>query len=156
MVLYNEGAVRPLATRVETNGYQEMMYRDLGDAGAFVTSYKTGAEKNDPAIGVHSLAVLFEQHKIVLPNSPKDARTRQLIAQLVNEMRAFPDGHTGDSLMALWFAFSEMRDHLQGRITIPSGPYRPQPQGPMTEAEADRETIAKQELRAAATIPRLS
>ncbi len=146
MIIRNDAVVRPVATRVETNGFQEMMYRDLADSGAVVTSYKTGAEKNDPAIGVNSLAVLFEQGKFILPNNPGDARTRQLVAQLVNEMRAFPDGHTGDSLMALWFAFSEMRDRLAGKIRIPEGPYTPPPPYPIDERDADRELIAKQEV----------
>jgi hypothetical protein len=43
-----------------------------------------------------------------------------LCSQLVNEMRAFPDGHTGDSLMALWFAFGELRDLTGSKYTIPS------------------------------------
>ncbi len=145
MVIRNEAIVRPTATRVETNGFQEMMYRDLGDSGALVTSYKTGGEKNDPAIGVNSLAVLFEQRKIILPYSQSDARTRQLVAQLVNEMRAFPDGHTGDALMALWFAFSEMRDRLAGKIRIPEGSYTPPPPYPLNEKDADQELIVKQE-----------
>jgi hypothetical protein len=41
------------------------------------------------------------------------------VAELINEMRAFPDGHTGDALMALWFAFSEMRDIVGNRIVVP-------------------------------------
>ena len=68
-------------------------------------------------MGVNSLSILLSQGKLVLPNSNKDAKTRKLITQLTNEMRAFPDGHTGDfSLMALWFAFSEARDYNTGRI----------------------------------------
>jgi hypothetical protein len=144
MVALNEYTVKPIATRVETNGMQEMMHRDLGDSGALVTSYKTGGEKNDPAIGVNSLAVLFEQGKIILPNSAKDPRTRRLVAQLVNELRAFPDGHTGDSLMAFWFAFSEMRDRIGSRFIIPAAPLEPPPQGPQNEMEADRQMIADQ------------
>ncbi len=145
MVVCHEAAVKPVATRVETNNYQEMMYRDLGDAGVIVTSYKTGAEKNDPAIGVNSLAILFEQGKFILPNSPRDANTRQLVAKLVNEMRAFPDGHTGDSLMALWFAFSEMRDRMTNRIVIPEKPYVDPPPYPADEKAADRELVIKSE-----------
>ena len=34
-------------------------------------------------------------------------------------MRAYPEGHTGDSLMALWFAISEIRDRTSKGITIP-------------------------------------
>ena len=146
MVIRTDAMVKPLAIRVETNGYQEMMYRDLGDAGVLVTSYKTNAEKNDPAIGVNSLAVLFEQGRIILPNSPKDSRTRQLITQLVNELRSFPDGHTGDSLMAFWFAFSELRDRRASGIIVPSKPYESPSKEPSTEQEADLQMINKQEL----------
>ncbi|MDE1924956.1 MAG: hypothetical protein KGH79_02125 [Patescibacteria group bacterium] len=134
------------AVRVETNGMQELMYQELRDMGVPVTSFKTGKEKFDPAIGVTALAILFEQHKIILPFDPKDPRTRRLVSQLVNELRAFPDGHTGDSLMAFWFAYSEIRDRIAGRIIIPGNSLPPSPQGPATEAEADREVAIKQEL----------
>ena len=146
MVLLNDAIIQPLATRVETNGFQEMMYRDLGDSGALVTSYKTGGEKNDSAVGVNSLSVLLEQGRLILPNSPNDARTRQLVSQLVNEMRAFPDGHTGDALMALWFAFSEMRDRLGNRILVATMPAPPPIESAANEEIADLELIAKQEL----------
>jgi hypothetical protein len=111
---------RPIAIRVENNGFQTMMVGDLGDLGIPITSYHTGGEKNDSDIGVHSLATLLSQGKLVLPYSNKDGRTRKLITQLVNEMRAYPDGHTGDSLMALWFAYSEARDRFSNRMVIPS------------------------------------
>jgi hypothetical protein len=38
---------------------------------------------------------------------------------LIDAMRRFPDGHTGDILMALWFAWSEMRDKGGKTIRIP-------------------------------------
>ncbi len=104
-------AVNPIGIRVESVAYQESLILDLGERGIPVRSYKTGAEKNDPDIGVNSLAVLLSQGKLVLPYSNKDARTRQLVTQLINEMRAYPEGHSGDSLMALWFAFSEIREY---------------------------------------------
>jgi len=127
-VAYHYHTVRPMGIRVESNGFQEMMSRDLGSKGIPITSYKTGGEKNDPDIGVHSLAVLLSQGRLILPYSNKDGRTRKLITQLVNEMRAYPDGHTGDSLMALWFAYSEARDYFSNQITIPSTPYvQPEP-----------------------------
>ncbi len=134
------------AVRVETNGMQELMYQELKDLGVPVTSFKTGKEKFDSAIGVTAIAILFEQHKIILPFSAKDPRTRRLVSQLVNELRAFPDGHTGDSLMALWFAYSEIRDRLTGKFTIPNKSLPPPPQGPATEAEADGVLRKKQEL----------
>ena len=85
-----------------------------------VRGYKTGGEKKDPFIGINSLAIYAELGKLVLPFDNTDPRTINLISQLVNEMRAFPDGHTGDSLMALWFAFSEMRDLTGDRVIVPT------------------------------------
>jgi hypothetical protein len=40
-------------------------------------------------------------------------------------MRAYPDGHTGDSLMALWFAYSEFRDRSGNRLVIPESFMQP-------------------------------
>ncbi|MDE2106085.1 MAG: hypothetical protein KGL39_53170 [Patescibacteria group bacterium] len=112
--------VRPDGIRVETVGYQEAIQRDLDDAGVPVHGYKTGGEKKDPYIGINSLAIYAELGKLVLPFDNTDPRTIMLVSQLINEMRAFPDGHTGDSLMALWFAFSEMRDLTGDRVVVPS------------------------------------
>ena len=107
--------IKPLGIRVESVAYQESMSLDLGERGIPVRSYHTGGEKNDPDLGVNSLAILLSQGKLILPYSNRDAGTRQLITQLINEMRAYPEGHTGDSLMALWFAFSEIRDCATNR-----------------------------------------
>ena len=112
--------VQPDGIRVETVGYQEAIQRDLDDAGVPVRGYKTGGEKKDPFIGINSIAIYAELGKLVLPYDNTDPRTINLISQLVNEMRAFPDGHTGDSLMALWFAFSEMRDLTGDRVIVPT------------------------------------
>lgn len=112
--------VQPDGIRVETVAYQEAIQRDLDDAGVPVHGYHTGGEKRDPFIGINSLAIYAEMGKLVLPYDNSDPRTINLVSQLVNEMRAFPDGHTGDSLMALWFAFSEMRDLSGNRIVVPT------------------------------------
>jgi hypothetical protein len=48
--------------------------------------------------------------------------------------------------MALWFAFSEIRDRMGDRIIVPSEPYNPPPSGPVDENAADRELIGKQEV----------
>ncbi len=112
--------VKPDGIRVETVAYQEAIQRDLGDMGIPVRGYHTGGEKNDSTIGVNSLAILAELGMLVLPSKMADARTTHEISKLVNEMRAFPDGHTGDALMALWFAFSEMRDIMSTKYMVPS------------------------------------
>lgn len=117
--------LQPDGIRVETVGYQEAMQKDLDDMGVPVHGYHTGGEKKDPYIGINSLAIYFEQGKAILPFDQSDPRTIRLVSQLINEMRAFPDGHTGDSLMAFWFAFSEMRDLQGGRIVVPENDHAP-------------------------------
>lgn len=121
MITEHYNIVQPDGIRVETVAYQEAIQRDLADDfGVPVHGYHTGGEKKDPYIGINSLAIYAELGKLVLPYDLKDPMTIRLIGQLLNEMRAFPDGHTGDGLMALWFAFSEMRDLMGDRVTVPS------------------------------------
>ncbi|MGC9602497.1 MAG: hypothetical protein ABSE76_02030 [Minisyncoccia bacterium] len=146
IVLKHDAAVEPVGIRVESVAFQESLVLDLGDYNIPVRGYKTGAEKHDPDIGVNSLAIALAQGKFILPYNTKDARTLRLVTQLVNEMRAFPDGHSGDSLMALWFAYSEMREYTRTKFVVPSGTYTPPPEGPMNEHEADLEIIGKQEV----------
>jgi hypothetical protein len=114
---------KPKGIRVESVGYQMAIVRDLEEFRLPITAYHTGGEKNDSSIGVNSLAIIAELNKLVLPYDQKDSNTIKIISRLMNEMRAFPDGHTGDILMSFWFAFSEMRD-LQGSRTIVPGPYK--------------------------------
>lgn len=108
--------------RVETVGYQDAIRRDMIDMGYSekVTGYHTGGEKNDPDIGVNSLSILMELGKLIIPSDASDPNTAKLASQLANEMRSYPDGHTGDSLMALWFAYSEIRDRTSNTLVIPS------------------------------------
>ncbi len=115
------------SARVESNGYQKAIALDMQDKGYEnrITSYHTGIEKNDPDTGVNSLAVLLENGKLIMPSDPTDYETGRLISQLANEMRSFPDGHTGDSLMALWFALSEIREKTGNSLTIPSSFMQP-------------------------------
>lgn len=95
---------------VESNGYQVALKRDLGDKNLPVVAFHTGGEKMDPFIGVESLAILFENDRIILPYDQTDPYTVQMVDQLVDELRQFPVGHTGDSAMALWFAYTALRD----------------------------------------------
>jgi hypothetical protein len=141
LVLRHYHKVKPLGIRVESVAFQESMSLDLGERGIPVRSYHTGGEKNDPDIGVNSLAILLSQGKLILPYSNKDARTRQLVTQLINEMRSYPEGHTGDSLMALWFAFSEIRDCTANRPCFAplNGPSWPNYETPKENPQKDEE-----------------
>lgn len=99
---------------VESNAYQVALKRDLADQNIPIAAFHTGGEKFDPFIGVESLAILFENDRIILPYDKSDLDTISKVEQLVDELRAFPVGHTGDSAMAFWFAYTALRDLLQG------------------------------------------
>lgn len=120
MVKSDYDIIKPDGIRVETVAYQEAMQKDLDEMGVPVRGYKTGSETRDPGLGINGMAIYAEIGKLILPYDQSDPRTIRLIAQLMNEMRAFPDGHIGDSLMALWFAFSEMRDLRGDRVVVPN------------------------------------
>ena len=120
MVKTHNDFVKPHGIRVESVAYQESMVRDLWDMGIVnVRGHKTGGEKNDIEIGINSIAILLENGKLVIPYDNSDPRTIDLANQLINELRSWPEGHTGDSLMALWFAVLETRDFAAKRIIIP-------------------------------------
>jgi hypothetical protein len=94
---------------VETNGYQNALKRDMDQYNLPIEAFTTTGEKFDPYIGVESLAILFENDRIVLPYDNTDPETIAKVDQLVDELRKFPSGHTGDSVMAFWFAYTAMR-----------------------------------------------
>ena len=95
---------------VESNAYQVSIKRDLAEKNLPIVGFTTGGEKFDPFIGVESLAILFENDRIILPYDKSDPDTIAKVDQLVDELRSFPIGHTGDSAMALWFAYTALRD----------------------------------------------
>jgi hypothetical protein len=111
---------KPVAMRVESNGYQLAMKRDLADDGIPVTAYYTGGEKMDPTIGINSIAIAMQNGKFAIPFDVDDPHTIEESTRLINEMRNFPDGHTGDRLMSLFFAFSEARDRIGEAYKFPS------------------------------------
>jgi hypothetical protein len=143
--------------RVESNAYQQAIIMDLAEDMVPVRSYNTGKEKFDPEVGINSLAMVMELGKVVIPSDPTDARTLTLGAQLANEMRSFSGDsseHTGDGLMALWFAYSEVRALLGSRILVPgmsdqikdSPPvHKAEDRAPM-EKKADQAMTAEQEF----------
>lgn len=102
---------------VESNAYQVSLTRDMQEQNLPIVGFTTGGEKFDPYIGVESLAILFENDRIILPYDKTDPTTVAAIDQLVDELRSFPVGHTGDSAMALWFAYTALRDLMTGPDT---------------------------------------
>ena len=111
--------VRPQGIRVESVAYQEYLVRELNDGGIPVRGHRTGSEKWDSSVGVNTIGTLLEHDQLTIPSDPHDARTKDLVGKLVAEMLAFPEGHTGDSLMALWFAYLEVVEITGTRFTMP-------------------------------------
>lgn len=140
-------ASNPLGIRVESNAFQMAMVRDLEEMGIPVRAYHTGGEKFDPNIGVNSISLMMERGKFVIPYSQNDARTRSECSKLINEMRAWPDGHTGDCLMACFFSFSEMRDSYGGGYTYPT---KTETIGDITVTSGNYVTMTKEEKEEAA------
>lgn len=106
--------LRPDKIIVESNAYQITLQMDLAEENMPISAFNTGGEKFDPFIGVESLAILFENDRIILPYDKTDPVTISLIDQLVDELRQFPAGHTGDSAMALWFSWTGLRSIAHG------------------------------------------
>ena len=128
--------------RVESVGYQQSLVNDLLDMpglAGIIKGYKTGGEKNDDYIGVNVISTLFEQGKIVLPWDQSDTHTIKEISDLLAEIRSFPTGHTGDRLMALWFAISAARELTRSSWSFPGMQLNAPLDRPKTQAELDYE-----------------
>lgn len=66
-----------------------------------VLPHTTGRNKGDASLGVESLAVDFEFGRVRVPYG--DAEARAMSEMFFEEVRTYPQGHTDDLLMALWF-----------------------------------------------------
>lgn len=107
---------KPTQVKVESVAYQASLVKDLQDFTSVpVKAYSTGGEKFDEMIGINSLAIDFENGKWIFPYDKTDTRTVSLVNVLIDEMLKFcPGSHTGDILMALWFANTALREIEQG------------------------------------------
>lgn len=82
----------------------------------------TAVNKRDGLMGVWSLASDFEAGRIRFPWA--DADSREASNYLINEVLAYPNGSTDDTLMALWFIkfnYKKLlpRDYLPTTFAIP-------------------------------------
>lgn len=112
---------------VESNGAQKFLLDNAHDedpgAELFVLPHHTGNNKHHPVFGVESVFVDLARAKLVLP-SKRQNRTEDdepgaptKLVGATEEIREFvqnlldytPDSHTGDFLMAAWFARENAR-----------------------------------------------
>lgn len=119
---------KPRRIKVESNAFQVTLVQDFKEESSAVADkikgQITGGEKWDEEIGLDSIALLFENNKIILPYDKTDPRTVRLIEQFIDELRTMQVGHTGDIVMAFWLAdraWREIRkDTSMARIKIKS------------------------------------
>lgn len=95
---------------VENNGVQQWIL-EFTDERAVVPLYPftTGLNKAHPQYGVESLAVEFEREGWIIPSVQGDdgklVAANEEIAQWLDELQEYErDEHTGDRVMASWFA----------------------------------------------------
>jgi len=93
---------------VENNGVQryilDLAHENGVDVGVALVPFTTGRNKADPRFGIASLAAEFEGRRWILP-SDCDADDQEEVEGLVSQLIDYvPEAHTGDRLMATWFA----------------------------------------------------
>lgn len=98
---------------VEDNGAQSFLLQWAMDWGIPVTPFTTGRNKYDEKLGIESLAVEMRAGEWVFPCGPKGLDPE--LAALRRELEVYdPASHTGDRLMALWFAREAARTRAAG------------------------------------------
>jgi hypothetical protein len=94
---------------VENNASQEFILQFARAKSAVpIVPFTTGRNKAHPEFGVESLAAEMASGKWSIPNH--SGRLDATVGVLVREMLYYdPNAHTGDALMALWFAREGVR-----------------------------------------------
>lgn len=89
---------------VENNAAQDFILQFARDRSAVpIKPFTTGRQKAHPEFGIEGIATEMENGKWIIPN--RDGVMNKEIHEWVNEMLFYdPSAHTGDRLMASWFA----------------------------------------------------
>jgi len=94
---------------IEDNAYQAFFSKLMQEETDLpIRGFTTTANKRDEIQGINNIALALENKNYIIPYG--DDHTKELIDRLIKEMQEYPDGHTGDILMALWFAHRAMKD----------------------------------------------
>lgn len=107
--------------RVENNAAQDFLLQWIRatDKSVPIRAHTTGKNKADPRHGVESLFIEIEQGAWIFPCG-LDGRSPGSLDELLQDLRQYePDVHTGDVLMALWFAREQARK--QGAFSAARG-----------------------------------
>jgi hypothetical protein len=117
---------KPSVIMVESNGYQRLVVHAADDWGRLpVKGHNTGSEKHSASAGVPSIAVKMEQGKYEIPWHPDVRKERKGGSMaIVNGMKELMwgkggrlEGHTPDTIMALWMAEIAIQKKERDTIT---------------------------------------
>lgn len=102
----------PVKVMVENVAYQDMMRQDLAKEDIPVEGFHTtSGRKFNEETGLSSMAMLFEQRKVVIPKCTDNKQHADMVKRLMHDLTVYSyDQHAGDSLMSSWFAFEALRD----------------------------------------------
>ena len=101
----------PETVMIESNGYQRLVVHSASDlAGLPVEGHNTGREKHSHDVGIPGLALEFEKERYQIPwhkeireaSKPGPRKLTDGLARLVYGKNGRLEGHTPDSVMALW------------------------------------------------------
>jgi hypothetical protein len=89
---------------VENNASQDFILQFAREGSAVpVRPFTTGKNKNSPEFGVESIATEMANGKWIIPND--GGRMHPEVSEWIQEMLYYdPNAHSGDRLMASWFA----------------------------------------------------
>lgn len=120
---------------VESNAAQMYLSQFLADSGVPVVPFQTNAaNKYSEAFGVETIAVELRAAQWIIPSNVAGEPESEEVRAWINEMLYYQPGgkggqrskknHTGDRLMASWFAREGARQHLgqiYGEVEIQPG-----------------------------------
>lgn len=98
---------------VEDNGAQNFLLQWAMDWGVPVRPFTTGRNKYDERFGVESIAVEMMNGRWVIPSGMKPLPA-EVLAWIQEMLYYDPEAHTGDRLMASWFAREAARQFERG------------------------------------------
>ncbi|NIV35370.1 MAG: hypothetical protein GWN58_39730, partial [Anaerolineae bacterium] len=104
---------------VEDNAAQSFLIQWATGMGIPVRPYTTtGKAKYNEHFGVESIAVEFRAGQWVIPSGAGAQEVHHEAQAWIREMLFYsPDSHTGDRLMASWFAREAIRTYSKGLTT---------------------------------------
>jgi len=124
---------------VEAVGYQSALTQQLIQQGYLAEEFKPHG--NDKRARLSLTTPLIRNGTVLFPHSGTESLEKQMCAFPYSKHDDMVDAFTGLILKIL-----EDENTGGGRIVIPSGPYTPLPQGPITNTGADKELINKQQV----------